>query len=62
MVLGCIRKRIGELKEKPINKRKKQVFRNPKHISYLKSIHKYCVLVPAHKAGSNISVVCKKIT
>ena len=60
MVLECIRKRIGELKRKPINKRKKQVLKNPKHINYLKSIHKNFVLVPADKAGSNIIVACKK--
>ena len=57
--LDGIKDRIGMLK-KYINKRKKQVLKNPKHVGYLKSFHKHFVLVTADKAGSNVIVVCKK--
>ena len=60
VVIECIRKRISLLKRKLLNKRKKQVLKNPKHINYLKNFHKHFVLVPADKAGSNVIVVCKK--
>ena len=59
-VLDCIKNRIGMLKKKYINKRKKQVLKNPKHLCYLKTFHEHFVLVPADKAGSNVIVVCKK--
>ena len=57
-VLDCIKNRIGMLKKKYINKRKKQVLKKPKHLCYLKTFHEHFVLVPADKAGSNVIVVC----
>ena len=45
------------LKKKYINKRKKQILKNPKHLGYLRSFHEHFVLVPADKAGSNVIII-----
>ena len=60
VVLESIETKISALKRKTINKRRKQVLKNPKHVEYLEKLHKCFVLVPADKAGGNVIVVCKK--
>ena len=47
------------LKQRRLNKRKKQVLRNKVHLDSLNSLHEKYVLVPADKAANNVIVVCK---
>ena len=56
----CIEKRIGSLKSRHINRRKKHILKSEKHLRSLQELHSMYVLVPADKASSNIIVVCKK--
>ena len=57
-----IDERVRFLKQRRLNKRKKQVLiiRNKVHLDSLNSLHEKYVLVPADKAASNVIVVCKK--
>ena len=48
------------LKQRRLNKRKKQVLLNKVHLDSLNSLHKKYVLVPADKAANNVIMVCKK--
>ena len=55
----CIYERVRFLKQKQLNKRKKQVLRNRVHLDSLNSLHEKYVLVPDDKAANNVIVVCK---
>ena len=56
----CIDVRERSLKQRRLNKRKKQVLRNKVHLDCLNSLHEKYVLVPADKAANNVIVACKK--
>ena len=59
-VVECIRRRIGLLRAKHINRRKQHVLRSRKHLQHLHELQSKYVLVPADKAANNVIVVCKK--
>ena len=50
----CINERVRFLKQRRLNKRKKQVLRNKVHLDSLNSLHEKYVLVPADKAANNV--------
>ena len=54
----CIDERVRFLKQRRLNKRKKQVLKNKVHLNYNNLQEKY-MLVPADEAANNV-VVCKK--
>ena len=58
--LTCIKRRIGLLRAKHINRRKQHVLRPRKHLRNLHELQSKYVLVPADKAANNVIVVCKK--
>ena len=43
-----------------INRRKKHILKNEKHLKSLQELHSKYVLVPADKASGNVIIVCKK--
>ena len=59
-VYKFIDEKIGSLKQKKINKRKKHVLKSRVHLDNLNTLHENLVLVPADKASNNVIVVCKK--
>ena len=56
----CIDERVRFLKQRRLNKRKKQVLRNKVHLDSLNSLDEKYVLVTADKAANNVIVVCNK--
>ena len=55
-----IDEKVGSLKQRKINKRKKHVLKSRVHLDNLNKLHENFVLVPADKASNNVIVVCKK--
>ena len=60
MVYKFIDEKIGSLKQRKINKRKKHVLKRRVHLGNLNKLHEKFVLVPADKAYNNVIVECKK--
>ena len=60
MVYKFIDKKVGSLKQRKINKRKKHVLKSRVNLDNLNKLHDNFVLVPADKASNNVIEVCKK--
>ena len=56
-VYKFIDEKIGSLKQRKINKRKKHVLKSRVHLDNLNKLHENFVLVPADKASNNVIVV-----
>ena len=59
-VYKFIDEKIGSLKQRKINKRKKHVLKSRVHLDNLNKLHENFVHVPADKPSNNVIVVCKK--
>ena len=57
-VYEFIDEKIGSLKQRKINKRKKNVLKSRVHLDHLNKLHENFVLLPADKASNNVIVVC----
>ena len=60
MVYKFIDEKIGSLKQRKINNRKKHVLKSRVHLENSNKLHENFVLVPADKASDNVNVLCKK--
>ena len=59
-VYKFIDEKVGSLKQRKINKRKKHVLKSRVNLDNLNKLHDNFVLVPADKASNNVIVICKK--
>ena len=59
-IVESISARIGRLKTKTKNPRKKHILLDETCKNYIENFQKHFVLVPADKASNNVLIVCKK--
>ena len=55
--LKFIDEKVGSLKQRKINKRKKHVLKSGVNLDNLNKLHEHFVLVPADKASNSVIVV-----